>query len=64
MPVARRLLARGVHPGAGVTFMLASPVINPIVVASTRLAYGGHLRAAEMVGGRASPKQPYLSFQI
>jgi uncharacterized membrane protein YraQ (UPF0718 family) len=54
VPVARRLIARGVHPGAGVTFMLAAPVINPVVLASTWVAYGGHLRAAEMVGGRAS----------
>lgn len=54
VPVARRLISRGVHPGAGVTFMLASPVINPVVLASTWVAYGGHLRGAEMVGGRAS----------
>src|SRR2546423_8451695 len=55
VPVARRLIARGVHPSAGVTFMLASPVINPLVLASTWVAYGGHLRGAGMVGGRASP---------
>ena len=54
VPVARRLIARGVHPSAGVTFMLASPVINPVVLASTWVAYGGHLRGAEMVAGRAS----------
>jgi len=54
VPVARRLIARGVHPSAGVTFMLASPVINPVVLASTWVAYGGHLHGAEMVGGRAA----------
>jgi uncharacterized membrane protein YraQ (UPF0718 family) len=54
VPVARRLIARGVHPSAGVTFMLASPVTNPVVLASTWVAYGGHLRGAEMVCGRAS----------
>src|SRR5438876_3678297 len=54
VPVARRLIARGAHPSAGVTFMLASPVLNPIVLASTWVAYGGHMRAAEMVAGRAS----------
>ena len=54
VPVARRLIARGVHPSAGVTFMLASPVLNPIVLASTWVAYGGHARGAEMVAGRAS----------
>jgi uncharacterized membrane protein YraQ (UPF0718 family) len=54
VPVARRLIARGVHPAAGVTFMLASPVLNPIVLASTWVAYGGHARGAEMAAGRAS----------
>jgi uncharacterized membrane protein YraQ (UPF0718 family) len=54
VPVARRLIARGVHPSAGVTFMLASPVLNPLVLASTWVAYGGRLRGAEMVAGRAS----------
>jgi uncharacterized protein len=54
VPVARRLIARGVHPSAGVTFMLASPIVNPIVLASTWVAYGGHTRGAEMVAGRAS----------
>jgi uncharacterized protein len=54
VPVARRLIARGVHPGAGVAFMLASPVLNPLVLGSTWVAYGGHARGAEMVAGRAS----------
>src|ERR687887_585615 len=54
VPVARRLIARGVHPSAGVTFMLASPVLNPVVLASTWVAYGGPSRGAEMVAGRAS----------
>jgi uncharacterized membrane protein YraQ (UPF0718 family) len=54
VPVARRLIARGVHPSAGVTFMLASPVLNPVVLGSTWIAYGGHARGAEMVAGRAS----------
>jgi uncharacterized membrane protein YraQ (UPF0718 family) len=53
VPVARRLIARGVHPGAGIAFMLASPVLNPIVLTSTWVAYGGHERGAEMVTGRA-----------
>jgi uncharacterized membrane protein YraQ (UPF0718 family) len=32
VPVARRLIARGVHPSASIAFMLAAPVINPMVV--------------------------------
>ena len=54
VPVARRLIARGVNPGAGIAFMLASPVLNPLVLGSTWVAYGGHVRGAEMVAGRAS----------
>jgi uncharacterized protein len=54
VPVARRLIARGAEPGAGIAFMLAAPVLNPIVLASTWVAYGGHMRGAEMVAGRAS----------
>jgi len=54
VPVGRRLIARGVEPGAAIAFMLAAPVLNPIVLASTWVAYGGHMRAAEMVAARAS----------
>jgi uncharacterized protein len=53
VPVARRLILRGVHPAAGVAFMLASPVINPIVLASTWVAYSGRGLGTEMVLGRA-----------
>jgi uncharacterized protein len=53
VPVARRLILRGVHPAAGVAFMLASPVMNPIVLASTWVAYSGRGLGAEMVLGRA-----------
>ncbi len=53
VPVARRLISRGVHPAAGIAFMLASPVLNPLVLASTWIAYGGGTAGAEMVTGRA-----------
>jgi uncharacterized membrane protein YraQ (UPF0718 family) len=53
VPVARRLIARGVHPAAGLAFMLASPIINPIVLLSTVVAYRGRGVALEMVLGRA-----------
>ncbi len=41
VPVARRLVRRGLAPGAAVTFMLAAPILNPIVIASTIVAYRG-----------------------
>jgi uncharacterized protein len=53
VPVARRLILRGVHPAAGLAFMLSAPVMNPIVLASTWVAYSGRGLGAEMVLGRA-----------
>jgi uncharacterized membrane protein YraQ (UPF0718 family) len=53
VPVARRLIKRGVHPAAGVAFMLAAPVINPVVLFSTAVAYHGR-HQVEMVAGRAT----------
>jgi uncharacterized membrane protein YraQ (UPF0718 family) len=52
VPVARRLIVRGVHPAAGIAFMLAAPVMNPIVLLSTWVAYSGRGNAVEMVAGR------------
>jgi uncharacterized membrane protein YraQ (UPF0718 family) len=54
VPVARRLIARGMHPAAGLAFMLASPIINPVVLASTFIAYRGRGLGIEMVLGRAT----------
>src|SRR3954469_367787 len=53
VPVARRLLARGIDPAAGVAFMLAAPILNPVVLAATWVAYEGHGKALEMTAGRA-----------
>jgi uncharacterized membrane protein YraQ (UPF0718 family) len=53
VPVARRLIARGMHPAAGLAFMLASPIFNPVVLASTALAYGGRGMGLPMVAARA-----------
>jgi uncharacterized membrane protein YraQ (UPF0718 family) len=54
VPVGRRLIARGVHPAAGLTFMFAAPIVNPIVLASTWVAYSGTGLSAEMTLGRAA----------
>jgi uncharacterized membrane protein YraQ (UPF0718 family) len=53
VPVARRLIAKGMHPAAGLAFMLASPILNPIVLVSTWVAYSGRGVAPQMVAGRA-----------
>jgi uncharacterized membrane protein YraQ (UPF0718 family) len=52
VPVARRLIAKGLIPSAAVTFMLAAPILNPIVVISTFIAYQGRDVFWVMVLGR------------
>jgi len=52
VPVARRLATKGLLPSAAVTFMLAAPVVNPVVIASTFVAYRGRESMWAMVGGR------------
>jgi uncharacterized membrane protein YraQ (UPF0718 family) len=39
VPVVRRLLGKGVPFSAAITFLLAGPIVNPIVAASTAIAY-------------------------
>lgn len=53
VPVARRLASKGLSPGAAITFMLAAPILNPIVIASTVVAYRGRDIMWPMVLGRA-----------
>jgi len=43
VPVTRRLLRKGVPTGAAVPFMLAAPVVNPVSLASTWVAFQGDL---------------------
>lgn len=52
VPVARRLMQRGLMPSAAVTFMLAAPVLNPVVIVSTFVAFRGRTTLWTMVGGR------------
>jgi len=53
VPVARRLASKGLSTGAAITFMLAAPVLNPIVLISTYVAYRGRDTLLPMVLGRA-----------
>jgi uncharacterized protein len=39
VPVVRRLLRKGVPFGAAVAYLLAGPIFNPVVAASTAIAY-------------------------
>jgi len=39
VPIVRRLLQKGLPLSCGVTYMLASPIVNPIVIFSTFFAF-------------------------
>ena len=54
VPVARRLAVKGLPPGAAVTFMLAAPILNPVVLISTAIAFRGRDVMWVMVGMRAA----------
>ncbi|MCX7976584.1 MAG: permease [Bellilinea sp.] len=43
IPLARRLMSKGIPVPVGIAFLLAAPVINPIVIASTYAAFGNSL---------------------
>jgi uncharacterized protein len=42
VPIVRRLMAKGVPSHVAVTYLLAAPVINPIVMISTYIAFRGN----------------------
>lgn len=43
IPIFRSLVRKGVPLPAAITFMTATPVINPVVILSTYFAFSGHL---------------------
>lgn len=51
VPVTRRLIRKGVPAGAAIPFMLAAPVVNPVSMASTWVAFQG---SWEMVAWRVA----------
>lgn len=53
VPVASRLMGRGVAPSAALAFLLASPAINPVVLVATAVAFPGRpvMVLARAVGG-------------
>ncbi|HEY2765399.1 MAG TPA: permease [Pseudonocardiaceae bacterium] len=52
VPVARRLMQQSVPPAAALTFLLAAPAVNPVVLVSTAVAFPGEPRmvAARFLG--------------
>jgi uncharacterized membrane protein YraQ (UPF0718 family) len=53
VPIARRLVDRGVTPAAALAFLLSAPAINPVVLVATAVAFPGRpsMVAARLVAG-------------
>lgn len=56
VPVIRRLIRKGLPMSCAITYMLSAPIINPIVVVSTAMAFSNNvsrfsLRQAETLAG-------------
>lgn len=43
VPIMRRLIKKGVPRGIAITFMLATPIVNPVVLLSTYYAFSGDI---------------------
>ena len=48
VPIVRRLIVKGVPIHAAIGFMLTGPLINPVVILSTYMAFGNDLRIASL----------------
>ena len=52
VPVARRLIRKGLPTEMALVYMLAGPIVNPIVIASTAVAFAGQGQALWMPAAR------------
>ncbi|MGE7762410.1 permease [Peribacillus sp. NPDC097895] len=53
VPITRRLIAKGVPLSAAIAFMLSAPILNPIVLFSTYIAFGNSWSMVIYRGGTA-----------
>lgn len=53
VPFARGLMMRGLAPAEALTFLMAAPIVNPIVILTTHAAFGWNdgILVARLVGG-------------
>lgn len=53
VPFVRGLMMRGLAPSEGLTFLIAAPIVNPIVILTTNAAFGfdAGILVARLVGG-------------
>jgi len=63
--VARRLMSKGLPASAGIAFLLAAPLLNPIAIAATIAAYGtGPIAITRIALGVAIPLVVGLIFAL
>ncbi|WP_194420991.1 permease [Microbacterium abyssi] len=53
VPFARGLMMRGLAPAEAMTFLIAAPIVNPIVIITTHAAFGfdGGILVIRLIGG-------------
>lgn len=64
IPITRGLMKKGVPAGIAVTFMLAAPIINPVVLVSTYYAFGGTLPMVLLRAGAGLSSALIIGFII
>ncbi|OUS70057.1 hypothetical protein B1748_29265 [Paenibacillus sp. MY03] len=64
VPITRRLLGKGVPLNAGIAFMLTGPIVNPIVLFSTYVAFGNDWRVVAIRAGMAFAVALFVSVTI
>lgn len=64
IPITRGLMKKGVPAGIAVTFMLAAPIINPVVLVSTYYAFGGTLPMVLLRAGAGLSSALIIGFVI
>jgi hypothetical protein len=62
VPVMRRLLGKGLPLGCAVAYMLAAPIINPVVIASTWAAFSGQNRLDQLTSSQMVTLRVGLGF--
>lgn len=64
VPITRRLLNKGVPLNAGIAFMLTGPIVNPIVLFSTFIAFGNDWRVVAIRAGMAFAVAMVVSMSV
>lgn len=55
VPVARRLIRKGFPPACAVAYMIAAPIVNPVVAASTFAAFSGGFAGGGFFADASAP---------